>query len=212
MHYLEDYIGAVEKIHKEQAKEYERVLKVRGIIATSHCDCANPAVQTISKPLREGNHFDQSLGGVAGFYENLRSNTQALINTNAETEKSIRGSVLPVLARLHKEIKNKASELAHGAEKGAKEVDKARNTTQKHIELLGQQSCAISFKTVGSITRVEHPNMLIHVVLPNRCKVLCTNIPSTARDEAQNRAVCARCAFRRHPAGLVLKYMCVLAV
>ena len=26
--YMEEYMGAVEKIHKEQAKEYEKVLKV----------------------------------------------------------------------------------------------------------------------------------------------------------------------------------------
>lgn len=72
----------------------------------------------------------------------MRSNTQSLINTNIETEKSIKGSVLPILERLHKEIKHKSKELAHGAQKGAKEVEKARNTTQKHIELLGQQSAA----------------------------------------------------------------------
>jgi hypothetical protein len=48
---------------------------------------------------------------------------------------------------LHKEIKHKAKELAHGAEKGAKEVDKARNTTQKQIELLGQH--AASFDSAG---------------------------------------------------------------
>ncbi|KAK4150885.1 putative HECT-type ubiquitin ligase-interacting protein cred [Chaetomidium leptoderma] len=127
--YLEEYMEAVEKIHKAQAKEYERVLK------------------TISKPLREGQHFDQSLGGVAGFFENMRVNTQALVNTNLETEKNIRGSALPVVERLHKEIKHKAKELAHGAEKGAKEVDKARNTTQKHIELLGQHTA--SFEATG---------------------------------------------------------------
>ncbi|KAL2018275.1 hypothetical protein VTK56DRAFT_1029 [Thermocarpiscus australiensis] len=127
--YLEEYMGAVEKIHKAQAKEYERVLK------------------TISKPLREGHHFDQSLGGVAGFFENMRVNTQELINSNLETEKSIKGSVLPVIERLHKEIKHKAKELAHGAEKSAKEVEKARNTTQKHIELLGQHTA--SFESVG---------------------------------------------------------------
>lgn len=79
---------------------------------------------------------------MAGFFENLRSNTQAMINTNIETEKSIKGSVLPILERLHKEIKHKAKELAHGVQKGAKDVEKARNTTQKHIELLGQQSAA----------------------------------------------------------------------
>ncbi|KAF5639026.1 transcription factor Ask10p [Fusarium tjaetaba] len=127
--YIEEYMKAMEKIHGHHAKEYERALKA------------------INNPLKEGHHFDQSLGGVAGFFENMRSNTQSLINTNIETEKSIKGSVLPVLERLHKEIKHKAKELAHGAEKGAKEVDKARNTTQKQIELLGQH--AASFDSAG---------------------------------------------------------------
>ncbi|PTB77820.1 hypothetical protein M440DRAFT_3957 [Trichoderma longibrachiatum ATCC 18648] len=122
--YLEDYVEAVEKVHGRQAKEYEKVLK------------------TISNPLREGHHFDQSLGGIAGFFENMRANTQAMVNTNIETEKSIKGSVLPILDRLHKEIKHKAKELASGAQAGAKEVDKLRNVTQKHIELLGQQAAA----------------------------------------------------------------------
>ncbi len=70
----------------------------------------------------------------------MRTNTQGMINTHLETEKNIKGSVLPILERLHKEIKNKSKELASGAAKGAKEVEKARNTTQKHIELLGQQT------------------------------------------------------------------------
>lgn len=122
-------MGAVEKIHGRHAKEYEKVLK------------------TISNPLREGHHFDQSLGGIAGFFENLRANTQAMINTNLETEKSIKGSVLPILERLHKEIKHKAKELDSGASSGAKEVEKLRNTTQKHIELLGQQTA--SFDSAG---------------------------------------------------------------
>ncbi|KAH6640499.1 hypothetical protein F5144DRAFT_589962 [Chaetomium tenue] len=99
--YLEEYMEAVEKIHKAQAKEYERVLKVHS----------------------------------------------ALINTNLETEKNIKGSALPIVERLHKEIKHKAKELAHGAEKSAKEVEKARNTTQKHIELLGQHTA--SFEATG---------------------------------------------------------------
>ncbi|KAH8897101.1 hypothetical protein GQ53DRAFT_778313 [Thozetella sp. PMI_491] len=139
--YLEEYMGAVEKIHKSQAKEYEKVLK------------------TISKPLKYGDHFDQSLGGVAGFFENMRANTQALINTNAETEKSIKGSVLPVVERLSKEIKNKSKELAQGAQKGAKEVEKARNTTQKHIELLGQNTAAFESKG-GKMTPADDPYVL----------------------------------------------------
>jgi len=127
--YLEEYMESVEKVHKNQAKEYERVLK------------------SISKPLKDGHHFDQSLGGVAGFFENMRVNTQALINTNLETEKSIKGSVLPVIERLHKEIKHKSKELAGGAQKGAKEVEVARHKTQKHIELLGQHTA--SFESTG---------------------------------------------------------------
>lgn len=146
MGYLEDYMAAIEKIHKEQSKEYERALK------------------TISKPLREGHHFDQNLGGVAGFYENLRQNTQALINSNAETEKSIKGSVLPILDRLHKEVKNKVKELSSGAQRGAKEVEKARNTTQKHIEMLGQHSASFE-STGGKMNPAEDPYVLHRGVL-----------------------------------------------
>ena len=144
--YLEDYMGAMEKIHKAQAKEYERALKV------------------ISNPLREGHHFDQSLGGVAGYFENMRTNTQALINTNIETEKSIKGSVLPILDRLHKEIKAKSKELTGGVEKTAKEVDKARNNTQKHIELLGQHTAAFE-SSGGKFSGADDPYVLNRGVL-----------------------------------------------
>ncbi|KOS17326.1 Cytoskeletal signaling protein slm1 [Escovopsis weberi] len=139
--YLEEYIGAVEKVHGRQAKEYEKVLK------------------TISNPLREGHHFDQSLGGVAGFFENVRANTQSIINTNIETEKGIKGSVLPILDRLHREIKHKAKELASGAQQGAKEVEKLRNITQKHIELLGQHTAAYGAHG-GKVTSADDPYVL----------------------------------------------------
>ncbi|KAK5995129.1 Cytoskeletal signaling slm1-like protein [Cladobotryum mycophilum] len=139
--YLEEYVSAVEKVHGRQAKEYEKVLK------------------TISNPLREGHHFDQSLGGVAGFFENMRTNTQAIINTNIETEKSLKGSVLPILERLHKEIKHKAKELASGAQHGAKEVEKLRNVTQKHIELLGQHTAAYESHG-GKLTSSDDPYVL----------------------------------------------------
>ncbi|KAL2174497.1 uncharacterized protein P884DRAFT_208768 [Thermothelomyces heterothallicus CBS 202.75] len=144
--YLEEYMEAFEKLHKAQAKEYERALK------------------TISKPLREGEHFDQSLGGVAGFFENMRVNTQALINTNLETEKAIKASALPIVERLHKEIKHKAKELAHGAEKSAKEVEKARSVTQKHIELLGQHTAAFE-ATGGKHNPSEDPYVIARGVI-----------------------------------------------
>ncbi|KAL8715881.1 MAG: hypothetical protein Q9220_000548 [cf. Caloplaca sp. 1 TL-2023] len=124
--YLENYIIATEKVQKTHAKEYEKILK------------------TVSDPLKEGHHFDQSLGGIAGLFENIRSNTQGIANSHLETEKNIKGSVLPILERLHAEIKNKSKELSKGAVKGSKEVDKARNVTQKHIELLGQHTAAFA--------------------------------------------------------------------
>lgn len=144
--YLEDYMGAMEKIHGKHAKEYERALKA------------------ISSPLKEGHHFDQTLGGVAGFFENMRSNTQAMINTNLETEKSIKGSVLPILDRLHKEIKHKAKELASGAQKGSKEVEKARNNTQKQIEALGSQTASFD-SAGGKLHSADDPYVVYRGVL-----------------------------------------------
>lgn len=70
-----------------------------------------------------------------------------MINSNAETAQTIKGTVLPILERLHKEIKAKVKEVMNGAQKSAKEVDKARNTTQKYIELLGQHTA--SFESTG---------------------------------------------------------------
>ena len=97
---------------------------------------------------------------MAGFFENMRANTEALINTSLETEKHIKGSVLPIIERLHKEIKNKSKELSHGAQKGAKDVDKARNTTQKHIELLGQYTA--TFESSGGKVTPENDPYVVH--------------------------------------------------
>lgn len=124
--YLENYISATEKVHKAHAKEYEKILK------------------SVSDPLKEGHHFDQTLGGIAGLFENIRTNTTGIANSHLETEKNLKGSVLPILGRLHAEIKHKSKELSSGAVKGSKSVDKARNVTQKHIELLGQHTASFS--------------------------------------------------------------------
>ncbi|KAH6970610.1 hypothetical protein BKA56DRAFT_496593 [Ilyonectria sp. MPI-CAGE-AT-0026] len=145
--YLEEYMVAMENIHSHQAKEYEKVFK------------------TMSHPIKEEHHFDQGLGGVAGFFENMRSNTQALVNTNIETEKSIKTSVLPILERLHREIKHKASELAHGLQKGAKEVEKARDSTQKHVELLGQRTASFDYKAGGKLTGNDDPYVVHRGIL-----------------------------------------------
>ncbi|PNS21910.1 Phosphatidylinositol 4,5-bisphosphate-binding protein SLM2 [Sphaceloma murrayae] len=139
--YLEDYIEATEKLQHHHGKEYERVLK------------------TVSNPLKEGHHFDQQLGGVAGLFDNMRSNTQGLANSHTETAKVLKGTVLPILERLHAEIKNKNKELTKGAGKGSKLVDKARNTTQKHIELLGQHTASFD-SSGGKVHAHEDPYIL----------------------------------------------------
>lgn len=67
--------------------------------------------------------------------------------------------MLPIFERLHSEIKNKNKELSKGAGKGSKAVDKARNTTQKHIELLGQHTATFG-STGGVVKASEDPYIL----------------------------------------------------
>ncbi|KAK8157745.1 PH domain-containing protein [Phyllosticta citrichinensis] len=139
--YIEEYITATEKLQTSQGKEYEKVLK------------------TVSSPLKEGHHFSQDMGGVAGWFDNIRSNTQALSNSHQNTAKSLKGQVLPIFERLHAEIKNKNKELTKGAGKTGKAVDKARAVTQKHIELLGQHTAAFA-SAGGRITADQDPYVL----------------------------------------------------
>ena len=132
--------------------------------------------QTVSDPLKEGHHFEQSLGGVAGLFENLRTNTQVcgcssrgfdhrltagqgIATSHLEVEKQLKGTVLPILDRLHAEIKNKIKELNKGAVKGSNEVSKARNNTQKYIELLGEHTAAFS-SSGGKVEPANDPYIL----------------------------------------------------
>ncbi|CAA9966248.1 PH domain-containing protein [Pyrenophora teres f. maculata] len=139
--YLEDYVTATEKTNHAHGKEYERVLK------------------TVKDPLKEGHHFDQSLGGIAGMFENMRSNTQGLSNQHYETAKQLKGTILPIFDRLHTEIKNKNKELTKGAGKGSKAVDKARQQTQKHIELLGQYTATFDSHH-GNLKATDDPYVI----------------------------------------------------
>ncbi|EEP76327.1 conserved hypothetical protein [Uncinocarpus reesii 1704] len=131
--YLENYVSATHKVQKAQAKEFEKILK------------------TVSEPLKEGHHFVQGQGGVTGLFDSLRLNTQGIADVHLETEKNLKATVLPILEKLHSEIKSKSKELKHGATKAAKLVAKARTNTQKHIELLGQYTAAFD-----SPTRAKH--------------------------------------------------------
>ncbi|KAF2744782.1 PH domain-containing protein [Sporormia fimetaria CBS 119925] len=139
--YLEDYISATEKAQHAHGKEYAHILK------------------TVRDPLKEGHQFDQSLGGVAGMFENIRSNTQGISNHHYETAKTLKGTVLPLFERLHTELKHKTKELAKGAGKGSKTVDKARHTTQKHIEMLGQRTA--TFESHGGRMQAQEDPYVI---------------------------------------------------
>lgn len=101
---------------------------------------------------------------VAAFIEQSVDCQKAMVNSNTETEKTLKGTVLPILERLHKEIKAKHKEVSHGAEKGAKEIEKARNSTQKHIEVLGQHSASFE-STGGKLQPTDDPYVLKRGVL-----------------------------------------------
>lgn len=140
--YLENYINATHKVQRTQSKEFEKILK------------------TVSEPLKEPHHFVQGNSGVAGLFENLKTNTQGIANMHLETEKNLKTAVVPMLEQLHNEIKTKSKELKSGAAKGAKQVTRARTNTQKHIELLGQYSASFDSAMRGKIDAGHDPYIL----------------------------------------------------
>lgn len=94
-----------------------------------------------------------------------------MIRTHVETEKNIKDSILPAIERLRKDIRNKCKEISSGLGKGVKDIEKARNTTQKHIELLGQN--AAGFDASGSrINSHEDPYVLHRGVIHRLSKQL----------------------------------------
>ena len=76
-----------------------------------------------------------------------------------ETSKNLDGTVLPMLQRLHQEIKSKDKEIEKGAGKGSKSVEKARNESQKHIELLGTHTA--SFDSAGGKANAHYDPYVI---------------------------------------------------
>lgn len=140
--YMQDYVESTDKMYRDTSKDYERVLK------------------TVNNPLKEGHHFDQNMGGIAGLFENVRTNTQGLVQSNQQTAKTIKDLVLPTFERLLNEIKSKTKELTKGAGKGSKAVDKARQVSQKHIELLGQHTASFDSGGSGIIKASDDPYIL----------------------------------------------------
>lgn len=144
--YLENYIAAVAKDQHVRSKDQEKILK------------------TLSDPLKEAHHFDTALGGIAGLFDNLRSNTNSQSMIYEETSRNLTAQVLPILERLHIEIKNKNKEITGGAGKGSKAVDQARAVTQKHIELLGHNAAAFD-SSGGRVSASHDPYVLRRGIL-----------------------------------------------
>lgn len=77
-----------------------------------------------------------------------------------DTERNLKGSVLPTLERLHKEIKTKSKEVQGSASKSAKAVEKARGLTQKHIEHLAQVTASFDAAAGNKIDQHSDPYIL----------------------------------------------------
>ena len=143
--YLEAYVSQTESLHKTLAKEYQKVLK------------------TVDEPLREGHHFHQSsvvvggaggagagaVGGVASFFDSLRTNTVRLATSHQETAAELRSVVLTALERLHKSIRDRQKHVAAECERSSKAVGRARANTQQQVELLAQHTAAADFSSGG---------------------------------------------------------------
>lgn len=80
----------------------------------------------------------QEATGIAEGFANLRTKTDALINKPIETEAQFKQAVFPQLATLKGDIEKHLKGLKGPGLKTQKEVEKARSSTQKYIELLGQ--------------------------------------------------------------------------
>lgn len=161
--YLENYVSQTEKVQHAHSKEYEKVLK------------------TVNSPLKEGDMFEvNNPRGISGMFESIRQNTQQIANTHADTAKNLKASVLPVFERLHDEIKQKTKELTKGVGKGSKAVDKARQNTQKHIELLGQNTSSLD--STGGKLGAENDPFLLHQGVRHRLNKQIVEENSTRSD------------------------------
>lgn len=103
--------------------------------------------------MTDGN-VEQDVGGLASFFESLRADTVGLSTTHTETAAQLKTTVLPILERLHKEIKDRTKHVQSECDKGAKAVSKARNSTQAHLELLGQHASA--FDSASGVSPSSH--------------------------------------------------------
>ncbi|ANB15192.1 Slm2p [Sugiyamaella lignohabitans] len=88
--------------------------------------------------------------GIAEAFQELRSQTELLINKSYEAEQQLRSAVLPQLETLKGDIEKHYKGFKGPGLKGQKEVQIAKQTTQKYVESLGQH--VASFGAPASIS------------------------------------------------------------
>ena len=87
-----------------------------------------------------------------------------MVNVCSETDRNLKESVLPMLERLHNDIKTKTKELKADGFKGAKIIEKARRATQKHIMLLAQSTVSYDATTSNKNGPYNDPYIIRRVV------------------------------------------------
>lgn len=85
---------------------------------------------------------------------------KGVANLHLETEKLLKTNVLPVIEKLKGEIKAKSKQLKSGSTKASKSLSKARENTQKHIEMLGQYAAAFDSSSKNKIEGAHDPYLL----------------------------------------------------
>jgi len=146
--YLEEYVEAMASLHKGVTKDYEKVAKIVG------------------EPLKEADSFDQQSGaGITALFTQLHTATQGISLSHAEAEKNLRTVVLVSLEKLHQEIKDKQKDLLGAASKASESVTKARELTQKQLELLGQHTAAAASNSSAKVEPLYDPYLLKRGVL-----------------------------------------------
>jgi hypothetical protein len=75
--------------------------------------------------------------GIAEAFEAIRGNTEFLLNRSSEVEQQIKTAIIPQLETLKGDIEKHYKGFKGPGLKGQKDVEKAKQTTQKNIENLG---------------------------------------------------------------------------
>ncbi|KAK9244691.1 hypothetical protein V1506DRAFT_540609 [Lipomyces tetrasporus] len=150
---LYDYAEGHRVMYHNLSRDYERISK--SIHEAPRFDSVETVPETGDKPDHEG---------ISGGFFALRDKSEGLINAAIEAENSVRASVIPHIERVSHDIKEHIKGLKSNGFKGVKDVERARGLTQKHIELLGQQTSSFGIFS-GRLDPLKDPYIIFRGVL-----------------------------------------------